>query len=592
MSIGTLAKTSIVILTYNKLEYTQACIESIRKFTQRGSYEVIIVDNNSTDGTREWLAEQTDLLTIFNSENVGFPKGCNQGIEVASGDNIMLLNNDIIVTENWLPPMIEALYSSNNIGAVGPVTNSAYNYQEISVNHKTLDEMWKFAASYNRHDSSQWERRLKLIGFCMIIKREAIDRIGVLDEIFSPGMCEDSDFSFRLLEAGYELLLCKNVFIHHFGSTSFGEMPERTRNLLATSRKKFLSKWGFHTAYSTEIRHDLIALMDDHAEDEAIRVLDVGCACGGTLLEISNKYKNAELYGVEKNHHAAVVAARFAEISNIDVEDGIEYPPHFFDYVLLGNILEQLQNPANLLLKLRGFLKKDGKILAVIPNAMHHSVLRGLLNGKWTYTETGIIGRDNLRFFTLEELLKLFREAGFNDIKYGSAVAPLSELDKKWIEQLSNLSELQSSNQFMTYQYTLVASHTEPKPKVNELLLNVEQGNNKESSLRELTSMIREGHLDTARIIKAVHEDLIEKQYVLNILANMFFAESLFENIIPLLNESLLVNSEHADTLFNYGFIMYKIGAYEKALGFLNLIKIKDEETIELISAIKKINND
>ena len=91
-------KTSIIILTHNKLEYTQLCINSIRDFTEVGSYEIIIVDNNSTDGTVEWLSKQPDILSIFNSENLGFPKGCNQGIEASTGDNILLLNNDTIAT--------------------------------------------------------------------------------------------------------------------------------------------------------------------------------------------------------------------------------------------------------------------------------------------------------------------------------------------------------------------------------------------------------------------------------------------------------------------------------------------------------------
>ena len=90
--------TSIVILTYNKLNYTKKCIESIRKYTCKESYEIIVVDNASTDGTIEWLKTQSDIITIFNKENLGFPKGCNQGIEIAQGSEILLLNNDVIVT--------------------------------------------------------------------------------------------------------------------------------------------------------------------------------------------------------------------------------------------------------------------------------------------------------------------------------------------------------------------------------------------------------------------------------------------------------------------------------------------------------------
>ena len=87
--------TSIVILTFNKIDYTIKCIESIRKYTSLGSYEIIVVDNASTDGTKEWLKAQGDIIKIFNKENLGFPKGCNQGIEIATGNEILLLNNDV-----------------------------------------------------------------------------------------------------------------------------------------------------------------------------------------------------------------------------------------------------------------------------------------------------------------------------------------------------------------------------------------------------------------------------------------------------------------------------------------------------------------
>lgn len=83
---------SIVILTFNNIEYTKKCIESIGKHTNKEEYEVIVVDNNSTDETREWLPKQKDLKIILNDENVGFPKGCNIGIQASKKENDILSN--------------------------------------------------------------------------------------------------------------------------------------------------------------------------------------------------------------------------------------------------------------------------------------------------------------------------------------------------------------------------------------------------------------------------------------------------------------------------------------------------------------------
>ena len=152
-------KTSIVILTYNNLDYTKQCIESIREYTKNEEYELIVVDNLSTDGTREWLSDQEDIIKILNEENKGFPKGCNQGIEISTGDNILLLNNDVIVTKNWLSNLITCLYSDKTIGAVSLVTNSCSYYQNIETSYNSLKEMHEFASVFNKTNPELWEER-------------------------------------------------------------------------------------------------------------------------------------------------------------------------------------------------------------------------------------------------------------------------------------------------------------------------------------------------------------------------------------------------------------------------------------------------
>jgi GT2 family glycosyltransferase/tetratricopeptide (TPR) repeat protein len=240
--------TSIVILSYNQLKYTKLCVDSIRQFTAKGSYEIIVVDNHSTDGAAEWLQAQADIKLILNEENKGFPTGCNQGIAKALGEEILLLNNDTIVTPNWLENMKAALYSNQYVGAVGCITNSCSNFQRIDTDYKDIDGLLKFAAPINISDSSKWEKRAKLIGFCLLLKRTCVDELGGLDEIFSPGNFEDDDYSYRLGTAGYALLLCRDAFIHHFGSASFQKDSERQKKyaqLLKTNEQKFTAKWRY-----------------------------------------------------------------------------------------------------------------------------------------------------------------------------------------------------------------------------------------------------------------------------------------------------------------------------------------------------------
>lgn len=450
-------KTSIIILTYNKLEYTKQCIESIREFTEKDSYELIVIDNNSTDETPKWLEEQEDIITILNEDNKGFPKGCNQGIEIATGDNILLLNNDTVVTKNWLKNLTTALYSDESVGAVGPVTNNCSNFQNIAVTYNNLEEMKVFAEEYNKSNSENWEHRLILIGFCLLVKKEVVDKIGLLDERFSPGNYEDDDYCFRITEAGYKLILCKDTFIHHYGSLSFSADLVAFNHLMATNGIKFKAKWGFDVGYSCGVRNDIIGLIDS-PKDKAINVLEVGCACGATLIRIKDLYKNANIYGVEYNLNAAKIAGKNVKLLGYNIEtDKIECEEEFFDYIIFGDVLEHLHDPSKVLLDLKKFLKKDGFVVASIPNVMHYSVIRGLLNGNWTYEDAGLLDRTHLRFFTFNEIKRMFINTGYVDRFYLKVFIGRSPQDDEFINKISPLIDDSLKWQLDAYQYLVKA---------------------------------------------------------------------------------------------------------------------------------------
>ena len=245
-------KTSIIILSCNTLELLQLCIASIHEYTEAGTYEIIVVDNASEDGSAEWLKEQKNLRCIYNEENLGFPKGCNQGLEIATGTELLLLNSDTVVTKNWLKNLRCALYSSPKVGVVSCVANCCPHNQMIATHYENLEDMQDFAADYNKSNPELWEKRTTLIGFCYLFKREVLEKVGFLDGRFSPGNYEDDDYSLRILRAGYDLLLCRDTFIHHFGKASFkknlstqdaAEMAQRYNSLLERNGDLFEEKW-------------------------------------------------------------------------------------------------------------------------------------------------------------------------------------------------------------------------------------------------------------------------------------------------------------------------------------------------------------
>ena len=263
-------KTSIIILSYNTLELLQLCIESIRTYTEAGTYEIIVVENASEDGSAAWLRAQKDLVCIYNEENQGFPKGCNQGLKIASGTELLLLNSDVIVTKDWLENMRRALYSASSVGAVSCVTNSCSNRQQIEVPYKTIEDMQAFAAGYNTSNPALWEKRATLVGFCYLFKREVFEKVGFLDERFSPGNFEDDDYSLRILQQGYDLLVCRDTFIHHFGHASFmkgyGEQDleeklKRSNALVERNHALLQDKWHIPEMYKRMDAEELRRLL-------------------------------------------------------------------------------------------------------------------------------------------------------------------------------------------------------------------------------------------------------------------------------------------------------------------------------------------
>ena len=241
---------SIIILTHNQLEYTKLCIESVEKYTPE-PYQLILVDNGSADGTVEYLeavvAHHFSHRLICNRENLGFAKGCNQGIEEASGDYVLLLNNDTVVTEGYIEAMIECAKSDARIGIVGPMTNFISGPQRVrKADYSSLSKMQDYARAFSYKNRGNWFDLPRITGFAMLIKREALEEVGKFDERFGIGCSEDDDFCFRVYLTGYRAVVCGDCFIHHFGSKTLNNMGIDYHELLRNNMGIFLDKWKDH----------------------------------------------------------------------------------------------------------------------------------------------------------------------------------------------------------------------------------------------------------------------------------------------------------------------------------------------------------
>ena len=238
---------SIVILTFNQLKYTRECIESIKNHTAE-QHEIVFVDNGSTDGTAKWLKNlvknNSHYKLIENKKNLGFSKGCNQGIKASTGEYILLLNNDVVVTENWLSGMLDCLNSAPDIGIVGPMTNNISGPQKLpEVNYSSIDDLAEYARKFRKKNRNRRIPCRRVVGFCMLFRRQLIDKIGPLDEKFGSGNFEDDDFCLRASLTGYRNMIAGDVFIHHYGSKTFIGNKIDYASSLNGNKKIFIEKW-------------------------------------------------------------------------------------------------------------------------------------------------------------------------------------------------------------------------------------------------------------------------------------------------------------------------------------------------------------
>lgn len=204
-------KLSVITLTYNKLDYTKKFVESLFKYTN--DFELIVVDNGSTDGTVEYLKSLDGVKTIFNDVNLGYSKANNQGIELATGEYIGFLNNDILLSPNWFEEC-EKVFQVENVGFISPRhVNPHYD----NTNSKSYITYFKNNFNYKNTYEKNFD---ECVFSCVVTSKKVLDEIGNFDENYSPAFFEDNDLKYRAILAKYDVFVLNKVCFFHFGSVT------------------------------------------------------------------------------------------------------------------------------------------------------------------------------------------------------------------------------------------------------------------------------------------------------------------------------------------------------------------------------------
>jgi len=243
------SRVSVIVVTYNNLTLTQDCLRSIEQYSDYANLEVIVVDNASVDDTpaylTAWAAQSNDRHVILNSENRGFAAANNQGLVAASGDYLVLLNNDTYVTPGWIATLLAHLPHNRTLGMIGPVTNNIGNEARIDIHYDDMDGMLKAAGDYTARHAGQLTPLHTAAFFCVVMRRAVYEQVGSLDEAFGIGFFEDDDYCRRVEQAGWTIACADDVFIHHQLSASFSQLkPGKRQALFEKNKIIYEAKWG------------------------------------------------------------------------------------------------------------------------------------------------------------------------------------------------------------------------------------------------------------------------------------------------------------------------------------------------------------
>lgn len=241
----------IVVVSWNGVELTKRCVQSVLEDRAAHQLDIVIVDNASTDETPAWLLEiekHPQVRVIRNAENRGFAAACNQGLAAAaerSPDVLVILNNDIVVTPGWTRTIAHHLARDTTIGLIGPVTNNIGNEARIQTSYTDLVGMQTEQAMLTGEQAGNRLELPVLAFFCVAMPRDVYDQIGDLDANFGTGFFEDDDYCQRVRAIGRRIVCAEDVFVHHELSASFSKIDQGERaRLFERNRAYYESKWG------------------------------------------------------------------------------------------------------------------------------------------------------------------------------------------------------------------------------------------------------------------------------------------------------------------------------------------------------------
>ncbi len=255
-------KLSVIIVSYNSLSVLKPCLESLRRHLPAGDSEIIVVDNASKDGTPDMVRRDFPAVTLVaNEENVGYSRGVNLGIRRAEGRYFLILNPDTVVGGDAIAKMMDFMDRHREAGIVGPKLvffdgniqyscRRFYTWKVLLMRRTFLGKFFKNSSAVRDHLMLDYDHETLrevdwILGACMLVRREAVESVGLMDERFFLYF-EDVDWCYRMKQRGWKVYYYPEAVITH-GYARESAQTVINRSFLAhlASLVRYYEKWNF-----------------------------------------------------------------------------------------------------------------------------------------------------------------------------------------------------------------------------------------------------------------------------------------------------------------------------------------------------------
>ncbi len=264
-------KCDIIIPIYNSPEWVKMCVYALYKNTPKEYIgKVILMNDNSDELTCnciENLKIKYKSIEVYKNENnLGFIKNVNKGMDKTKEDYILLLNTDCLLSKNTIPKLIEHMEKNNKIGLICPISSNAANLSfDILENYSYMQVNDMF---YKNFKGMNFDA-CTVVGNCLMISRECMEKTGYLDEAYGMGYGDETDYQFKAHKQGFEAKVAIDTYVFHKSEVSFGTSPEKQKRL-EHNREIFFSRWGeeYNKKMQEYVKNDPIEYIKTHLKIE------------------------------------------------------------------------------------------------------------------------------------------------------------------------------------------------------------------------------------------------------------------------------------------------------------------------------------